>query len=172
MLAGVHHINVVPFLGGSLHPPHVCIIEALMERTLGDRLHGNTEPLPLWTMLGLALDVACGLEYLHSRVPAIVHRDLKVCVLVWGGGRRSGRGGGMKRGRHRLGACGGGRTGGGTGGAGEQEEQATPCEQVRACVCAPAVRLSGVGLGAAGMCCARCRWGGRAVGPRQGTGQA
>lgn len=77
VLASIQHINIVPFLGGSLHPPHVFIVEALMEQTLGERLHQNPAPLPLWEMLAISLDVARALEYLHSRVPAIVHRDLK-----------------------------------------------------------------------------------------------
>ncbi|KAG2429001.1 hypothetical protein HXX76_011245 [Chlamydomonas incerta] len=34
-------------------------------------------PLPLFRVLEIALDVALGLQYLHSRAPAVVHRDLK-----------------------------------------------------------------------------------------------
>ncbi|KAG2449900.1 hypothetical protein HYH02_000006 [Chlamydomonas schloesseri] len=34
-------------------------------------------PLPLFRVLEIALDVALGLQYLHSRSPAVVHRDLK-----------------------------------------------------------------------------------------------
>ncbi len=33
--------------------------------------------LPMHRILEIALDVALGLEYLHSRTPAVVHRDLK-----------------------------------------------------------------------------------------------
>ncbi|GIL75163.1 hypothetical protein Vretifemale_4992 [Volvox reticuliferus] len=41
-----------------------------------DQQH-TCSPLPLFRMLEIALDVALGLEYLHSRIPAVVHRDLK-----------------------------------------------------------------------------------------------
>ncbi|GLC36909.1 hypothetical protein PLESTM_000517300 [Pleodorina starrii] len=37
----------------------------------------GASPLPLFRVLEIALDVARGLEYLHSRSPAVVHRDLK-----------------------------------------------------------------------------------------------
>ncbi len=41
-------------------------------------------PLPLHRILEIALDVALGLQHLHTRTPAIVHRDLKP---RWAGAR-------------------------------------------------------------------------------------
>lgn len=43
-------------------------------------------PLPLFRVLEIALDVALGMQYLHSRAPAVVHRD---CEPAWDLGNRS-----------------------------------------------------------------------------------
>ncbi|GIL43070.1 hypothetical protein Vafri_855 [Volvox africanus] len=96
VMAPLCHPNIVTFLGGSLQPPHVFLLEELCDTSLDAWIHRGVEPrafapegprrkshwsgsgqLNTWQMLKVALDVATGLKYLHDRTPAIVHRDLK-----------------------------------------------------------------------------------------------
>ncbi|EFJ49616.1 hypothetical protein VOLCADRAFT_117059 [Volvox carteri f. nagariensis] len=83
VLSSLHHDNVVRLLGGCLQPPDICLVEELCVTSLDLVLHsGAKSPLPLFRILEIALNVALGLEYLHSRTPAVVHRDLKPANIL------------------------------------------------------------------------------------------
>ncbi|GMH42283.1 hypothetical protein BSKO_10202 [Bryopsis sp. KO-2023] len=76
------HENVVKCFGGSLSRPHVFMLSELMERSLGDLIHGGKGEegmgaLPITLTLNIMLDILAGLDHLHSMQPQIVHRDLK-----------------------------------------------------------------------------------------------
>lgn len=81
-LSQFHHPNIVEFVAASWKPPVCCVI---MEYVPGGSLRAflhkyESESLPLKTILSMALDVALGMEYLHSQ--GVVHRDLKSENLV------------------------------------------------------------------------------------------
>ena len=84
LLSSLRHPNIVQFLG-------ICFLEAqptssvtnqlpvlVMEMLQGslDDLLENTPNIPLAKKCSILQDVARGLVYLHSRSPAIIHRDL------------------------------------------------------------------------------------------------
>lgn len=81
-LSQLHHPNIVQFVAASWKPPVCCLI---MEYVPGGSLRAflrKYEPgsIPVKTIISMALDVALGMEYLHSQ--GIVHRDLKSENLV------------------------------------------------------------------------------------------
>ena len=76
-MAELRHPHIVQFLGvcflqGSALP--VLVMEKL-DSSLDDLLEG-APGLPLALKRSLLADVACGLLYLHTRNPPVVHRDL------------------------------------------------------------------------------------------------
>ncbi|GLC48078.1 hypothetical protein PLESTB_000712600 [Pleodorina starrii] len=76
ILRQVIHPNIVTLFGGCLKPPHIFLVEERMEGTLDFYVHQvrKHDALSVREVVYFALDVACGLSYLH---PRIVHRDLK-----------------------------------------------------------------------------------------------
>lgn len=81
-LSRVHHRNVVKFVGACKKPPVCCIVtEYLALGSLRSYLH-NQQPyaLNLKVAVDMALDVAHGMEYLHSQ--GLIHRDLKSENLI------------------------------------------------------------------------------------------
>jgi tRNA A-37 threonylcarbamoyl transferase component Bud32 len=81
-LSQLHHPNIVRFVAASWKPPVCCLI---MEYVPGGSLRAFLRKLekgsmPMTTVLSMALDVALGMEYLHSQ--GVVHRDLKSENLV------------------------------------------------------------------------------------------
>ncbi len=75
IMARLSHPNVVRCLGGCLRPPRVFVVQELMSGTLATLLHNEQQGvacLPLPSALKLMLDVARGLQYLHSM--SVVHR--------------------------------------------------------------------------------------------------
>ena len=82
LLSDLRHPNIVQFLGicfleaqpGSPLNLPVLVMERLQE-SLDDLLE-NTPNIPLAKKCSILQDVARGLLYLHSRSPAIIHRDL------------------------------------------------------------------------------------------------
>lgn len=83
LLSRLHHQNVIKFVAACRQPPVFCIItEYLSEGSLRAYLHkleDNTgkekESLPLDKLIKMALDIAHGMEYIHSQ--GVIHRDLK-----------------------------------------------------------------------------------------------
>ncbi|KAK4491661.1 hypothetical protein RD792_002424 [Penstemon davidsonii] len=77
LLSRLHHQNVVKFIAACRKPPVFCIVaEYLPEGSLRAYLHKlEHKLLPLEKLILMALDIARGMEYIHSQ--GIIHRDLK-----------------------------------------------------------------------------------------------
>ncbi|KAG2449117.1 hypothetical protein HYH02_005865 [Chlamydomonas schloesseri] len=75
ILAKLRHPNIVTCYGGCITNADVFIVEELMSSNLSQFITSAAGvPIPLDTVLRIAMDVASGLFQLH---PTIVHRDLK-----------------------------------------------------------------------------------------------
>ncbi|GLU14405.1 hypothetical protein SLE2022_309790 [Rubroshorea leprosula] len=79
LLTDVHQQNLVSVEGYCDEDgKEALILEYMSNGTLKQHLSEKSERVLIWIQrLHIALDVACGLEYLHGRKPPIVHRDLK-----------------------------------------------------------------------------------------------
>lgn len=83
LLSRLHHQNVIKFVAACRQPPVFCIItEYLSEGSLRAYLHKleditdkEKEYLPLEKLIKMSLDIARGMEYIHSQ--GVIHRDLK-----------------------------------------------------------------------------------------------
>ncbi|CAN4092005.1 unnamed protein product [Withania somnifera] len=77
LLSQLHHQNVVKFVGACRKPPVFCVVtEYLSEGSLRAFLHKlEDKSLTLQKLIPLALDIAHGMQYIHSQ--GIIHRDLK-----------------------------------------------------------------------------------------------
>jgi len=73
------HQNLVSLMGVSLHDNDVCIItEFCAGGTLFEWLHEKKNFSITWKQkVKMAMDIACGMNYLHTCNPPIMHRDLK-----------------------------------------------------------------------------------------------
>ncbi|XVF40481.1 hypothetical protein PTKIN_Ptkin01aG0117100 [Pterospermum kingtungense] len=77
LLSRLHHPNVIKFIAACRKPPVYCVItEYLSEGSLRAYLHKlDHKSLPLPKLIAIALEVARGMEYIHSQ--GVSHRDLK-----------------------------------------------------------------------------------------------
>ncbi|KAF3451467.1 hypothetical protein FNV43_RR07562 [Rhamnella rubrinervis] len=77
LLSRLHHKNVIKFIAACRKPPVYCVItEYLSEGSLRAYLHKlERKSLPLQKLIAVALDIARGMEYIHSQ--GVIHRDLK-----------------------------------------------------------------------------------------------
>ncbi|KAK9102579.1 hypothetical protein Sjap_019833 [Stephania japonica] len=74
----LRHPNVVLFMGAVTRPPNLSILTEFLPRgSLYRLLHRPNIQLDEKRRLKMALDVAKGMNYLHTSHPTIVHRDLK-----------------------------------------------------------------------------------------------
>ncbi|RWR82765.1 Protein kinase domain-containing protein [Cinnamomum micranthum f. kanehirae] len=79
----LRHPNVVLFMGAVTHPPNLSILTEFLPRgSLYRLLHRPSIQLDEKRRLRMALDVAKGMNYLHTSHPTIVHRDLKSSNLL------------------------------------------------------------------------------------------
>ncbi|CAN6250829.1 unnamed protein product [Urochloa humidicola] len=78
IMSRLRHPNVVLFLGYVTQPPNLSILTEYLPRgSLYRLLHRPNSQIDEVRRLKMALDVAKGMNYLHSSYPTIVHRDLK-----------------------------------------------------------------------------------------------
>ncbi|GAA0186184.1 non-receptor serine/threonine protein kinase [Lithospermum erythrorhizon] len=79
LLSRLHHQNVIKFIAACRKPPVFCVVtEYLPEGSLRAYLHKlelEHQSVPLQKLISLALDIARGMEYIHSQ--GMIHRDLK-----------------------------------------------------------------------------------------------
>ncbi|KAL3155148.1 hypothetical protein ABBQ38_011204 [Trebouxia sp. C0009 RCD-2024] len=79
VLRTLHHRNIVQFYGACLEPSSMFFVTELMKGgDLYSALRNHPDTMQ-WDRLGrkVALDVALGINYLHTRRPPMMHRDLK-----------------------------------------------------------------------------------------------
>eukprot|EP00878_Enallax_costatus_P017272 GHUV01018140.1.p1 GENE.GHUV01018140.1~~GHUV01018140.1.p1 ORF type:complete len:339 (+),score=92.76 GHUV01018140.1:890-1906(+) len=77
-MARLRHPNVVLFMGAVMQANQLAIVTQFIPRgSLFRLLHRSKADLDPRRRLQMALDVARGMNYLHTSNPAIVHRDLK-----------------------------------------------------------------------------------------------
>jgi serine/threonine protein kinase len=87
-LSKLRHPNLVLFLGVGYNPRNrqpTTILTELLSGSLYDLLEVHKIKLTLPEILDISLDVASGLEYLHSTNPQIVHRDISAKNILLGG---------------------------------------------------------------------------------------
>lgn len=79
LLSRLHNPNVIKFIAACRRPLVFCVImEYLSEGSLRGYLHKlehEHKSLPLEKLIAIALDIARGMEYIHSQ--GVIHRDLK-----------------------------------------------------------------------------------------------
>ncbi|XP_071730365.1 probable serine/threonine-protein kinase SIS8 isoform X2 [Rutidosis leptorrhynchoides] len=79
----LRHPNVVLFMGAVTRPPNLSILTEYLPRgSLFRLLHRSDVQLDERRRMRMALDVAKGMNYLHTSNPIIVHRDLKTPNLL------------------------------------------------------------------------------------------
>ncbi|BAF26577.1 serine/threonine-protein kinase EDR1 [Oryza sativa Japonica Group] len=74
----LRHPNIVLFMGAVTRPPHLSIVSEYLPRgSLYTIIHRPDCQIDEKCRIKMALDVARGMNCLHTSVPTIVHRDLK-----------------------------------------------------------------------------------------------
>ena len=78
----LRHPNIVQFMGACSKPPNLCIVTQYVHRGSLFKLLHRSERCPTVNLderrrLQMALDVARGMNYLHTCRPPVIHRDLK-----------------------------------------------------------------------------------------------
>ncbi|KAG9128675.1 hypothetical protein Leryth_018313 [Lithospermum erythrorhizon] len=83
IMSRLRHPNVVLFMGAVTRPPNLSILTEFLPRgSLYKLLHKPNLQLDEKRRMRMALDVAKGMNYLHTSHPVIVHRDLKTPNLL------------------------------------------------------------------------------------------
>ncbi|KAE8658067.1 Serine/threonine-protein kinase CTR1 [Hibiscus syriacus] len=79
----LRHPNVVLFMGAVTRSPNFSILTEFLPRgSLYKLLHRSNPQLDEKRRMRMALDVAKGMNYLHTSNPTVVHRDLKTPNLL------------------------------------------------------------------------------------------
>lgn len=79
----IRHPNIVQYLGACTKRPDLCIVLEYCDRgSLWQVLHDKKIKMTWEFRKRLALDIAKGVYYLHTRNPPILHRDLKSLNVV------------------------------------------------------------------------------------------
>ena len=79
LMTQIHHSNIVESKGMCFlvnHPLPVLLMERLMSSLHAYLLDPSHHAVELTRKVSILCDVASGLSYLHSHIPAIIHRDL------------------------------------------------------------------------------------------------
>ena len=69
--------RTVELIAANLVPPKCCIVMERCECSLFEKLHRRADDMSRRQWLGIAIQVAEGMNFLHTRRPPVVHRDLK-----------------------------------------------------------------------------------------------
>ncbi|RLN83504.1 hypothetical protein BBO99_00002077 [Phytophthora kernoviae] len=81
IMKGLHHPNIVLFMGSCSKPPTLLLVtELLANGSFFDIYHKMPRPdqaRQLRLSYNIAFDMAKGLAYLHNHNPIVIHRDLK-----------------------------------------------------------------------------------------------
>ncbi|KAL2608289.1 hypothetical protein R1flu_026862 [Riccia fluitans] len=79
----LRHPNIILFMGACTVPPDICIVmEYAANGSLYGVLHNPNIGIDMATVVRWASEAARGMNYLHTRNPPIVHRDLKSVNLL------------------------------------------------------------------------------------------
>ncbi|AVL94173.1 putative serine/threonine protein kinase receptor [Megavirus vitis] len=77
-LSQLQHPNIVMFIGACVKKPNICIITEFMQKgSLRDVIRINSGKIKWNKRMRMLRDAARGIDYLHSSVPVIIHRDIK-----------------------------------------------------------------------------------------------
>ncbi|KAL8166513.1 hypothetical protein V2J09_008012 [Rumex salicifolius] len=83
MMIRLRHPNVVLFMGAVTRPPNLSILTEFLPRgSLFKLLHRSSGHIDEKRRMKMAVDVAKGMNCLHTSHPTIVHRDLKTPNLL------------------------------------------------------------------------------------------
>ena len=78
-----HHPNIVQFLGICHMGDRMMLVTDYMPRgNLHDMLTDHSVEMSAYLRMQMARDVALGMNWLHSSVPQVLHRDLKTKNLL------------------------------------------------------------------------------------------
>ena len=74
----IHHPNIVEFVGVyySNQSGIPIMVMELMETSLNSFIENNKSNIAIETKISILFDVSCGLTFLHTRKPPVIHRDL------------------------------------------------------------------------------------------------
>lgn len=86
LLRDLRHDNIVHFIGVSIPKapsdvPVAIVTELCSNGDLFDYIRGVPAP-PFTAVLEIMLGIARGVDYLHTRRPAIIHRDIKASNVL------------------------------------------------------------------------------------------
>jgi len=83
LLAQLKHDHIVQVLDRfSEHNRHYLVMEYLEGETLEERIKSSGGKLDEPAVLDIALQILAALEYLHTRTPAVIYRDLKPSNVI------------------------------------------------------------------------------------------
>lgn len=85
LLSDLSHDNIVKFVGVVVYDnpcdiPCSLVTELCAQGDLFDFVRRDDPVPPFGFVLQIFLDISKGLDYLHSRSPKIIHRDMKRCA--------------------------------------------------------------------------------------------
>jgi len=76
-LRELRHPHVVQFIGACMRPPNLCIVLEYLPYSLFQVVHGGQFDVDRRRVMALSIDICRAFQYLHSRSPPVVHRDIK-----------------------------------------------------------------------------------------------
>lgn len=82
VLCAVHHPNIVKFYGASFKPKLCMVMEYCSRGSLYEVLRDTSVKLGWQLVLDMIIEMASGLEALHTNEPQILHRDMKSLNLL------------------------------------------------------------------------------------------
>uniref|UniRef100_A0A8R7U0Q3 Protein kinase domain-containing protein n=1 Tax=Triticum urartu TaxID=4572 RepID=A0A8R7U0Q3_TRIUA len=78
LMKKLRHPNIILFMGAVVSQQPLCIVTEFLPRgSLFQLLQNNIGKLDPRRRVNMAIDIARGMNYLHTSIPTIVHRDLK-----------------------------------------------------------------------------------------------